>query len=149
VFIGSGLSMGEIKAEACCLARESLAGKVEESQCIAHRKQRVPAWPSGTVSGFLLSADFADWFYQFFICVLLRHLRIHCSVSDRSSVCCVSGRLRLAKRVYGRLSPPLFLAGILIRFSVFGFFCLTVWRNSFSNPGHFSGIETVGGAASC
>jgi hypothetical protein len=58
VFIGSGLSRGEIKAEACCLAKESLAGKVEESQCIAHRKQRVSAWPSGTVSGFLLSADF-------------------------------------------------------------------------------------------
>ena len=47
------------------------------------------------------------------------------------------------------LSRPLFLAGILIRFSVFGFFCLTLWSNSFSNAGHLSGSETVGGAASC
>jgi hypothetical protein len=96
-----------------------------------------------------ISQIFADWFYQFFICLPLRHLRIRCSVSDRSPVCCVSGRPRLAKRVCGGLSPPLFLVGILIRFSVSGFFCLTLWRNSFSNPSHFSGNETVGGAASC
>jgi hypothetical protein len=47
---------------------------------------------------------FADWFYQFFICVPLRHLRIHCSVSDRSPACCVSGRPRFAKQVCGAVS---------------------------------------------
>jgi len=114
--------------------------------------ERCPLGQAGLFPVFFypqISQIFADWFYQFFICVSLRHLRIYCSVSDRSPVCCVSGRPRLAKRVCGGLSPPLFLAGILIRFSVFGFFCLTLWRNSFSNPGHFYGNETVGGAASC
>jgi len=127
--------------------QRSATAKKPSRGMAASRLRTVSA--SGTVSGSLLSADFADWFYQFFICVPLRHLRIHCSVSDRNPVCCVSGRPRLAKRVCGGLSRDLFLAGISIRLSVFGFFCLTVWRNSFSNPGHFSGNETVGGAASC
>ena len=52
----------------------------------------------------------------------------------------------LSALVSGR---DLFLAGILIRFSLFEFFCLTLCLNSFSNLGHFSGDETVGGAASC
>ena len=43
----------------------------------------------------------------------------------------------------------LFLAGILIRFLEFGFFCLTLWGNSFSNRGRLSGSETHVGAARC
>ena len=148
-----GLMTGGFKAISRLVSeappRRSRRKKTIPAGMAASRLRTVSAWPGGTVSGFLLSADFADWFYQFFICLPLRHLRIYCSVSDRSPVCCVSGRPRLAKRVCGGLSPPLFLAGILIRFSVFGFFCLTLWSNSFSNAGHLSGSETVGGAASC
>jgi len=90
--------------------------------------ERCPLGQAGLFPVFFypqISQVFADWFYQFFICVSLRHLRIYCSVSDRSPVCCVSGRPRLAKRVCGGCLSPCFWPGFWYVFLCSGF---SVWR---------------------